>query len=174
MHEVGVSEEPERAPPPLGGPAEERAAFHGGLSERPVPHLRARQGLLYPQPVGARAKQFQQSALADYIKRKTGKRPAGTSCGLQEPGRLLEPAGPTSSLRARASPRLPVSARFRSPACRARKTALLPATAVRALGRPSGPLRSSLASGLPWGKAAGTQRREDCSVELTVDQGPPG
>lgn len=170
----GGRREPEPEPAPLGRRGR-RISWR--LSERPVPHLR-RDGRACStlSLSGPELKQFQQSALADYIKRKAGSGPRAPAVACRSRGGCWS-APRALSLRARASPRLPVSARFGSPACR-------PA------GRPPfcQPLRwglwgdqrsledrsSSFASGRHLGgRHRETQRRENCSVELTVDQGPP-
>ncbi|XP_029400906.1 protein Shroom3 isoform X2 [Mus pahari] len=82
INEVGVSEEAEPAP---GGPprpaqprfSESTVADRRRIFERDV---KACSTLSLSGP---ELKQFQQSALADYIQRKTGKRPAGAACTLE-------------------------------------------------------------------------------------------
>lgn len=91
MNEVGISEEAEPAP---------SSAQKKGLrfSESTVADRRRifeRDGKACStlSLSGPELKQFQQSALADYIQRKTGKRPsAAAGCSLQEPGPLRESA----------------------------------------------------------------------------------
>nr|XP_021505569.1 protein Shroom3 [Meriones unguiculatus] len=84
MNEVGVSEEAEAAPrgPPRPAPlrfSESTVADRRRIFERDG---KACSTLSLSGP---ELKQFQQSALADYIQRKTGKRPASAACPL-EPG----------------------------------------------------------------------------------------
>lgn len=125
---------------------------------RPV-HPARDGGLLYPQPVRAQAKQFQQSALARPVAqdRQGG---AGTSCGLQEPGRLLD--APTDAPTSRAGAgytRLPVCS-LREPSLPPRgRPPFCPATAVRALGA-AGPTGMAAAP-LPSGRHLGGRHSGD-------------
>ncbi|XP_045388819.1 protein Shroom3 [Lemur catta] len=86
MNEVGVSEEAEPAPPgpQRKGPSlpEESAAADRRRGLEREGRACAALGLSGPE-----LRQFQQSALAAYVHRKTGKRPASAAgCGLREPG----------------------------------------------------------------------------------------
>ncbi|KAI4542815.1 hypothetical protein MG293_006941 [Ovis ammon polii] len=168
MHEVGVSEEPEPEPAPAGPPRKGPHFMEGSVSDRCRIFERDGRACSTLSLSGPELKQFQQSALADYIKRKTGKRPAGTSCGLQEPGQLLErtqstylqPEGPglaaASSLCSLREPSLPPR----------RETALLPATAVGSSGETQRAPRdrsSSFASGRHLG---GRHRGDPAPREL--------
>ncbi|XP_010836496.1 PREDICTED: protein Shroom3 [Bison bison bison] len=155
MHEVGVSEEPEPEPP--GPPRKGPHFMESSVTDRRRIFERDGRACSTLSLSGPELKQFQQSALADYIQRKTGKRPAGAGCGLQEPGRLLErtqstylqPEGPglaaASSLCSLREPSLPPR----------RETALLPATVVGSTGETQrGPRdrSSSFASGRHLGE----------------------
>ncbi|XP_052591346.1 protein Shroom3 [Peromyscus californicus insignis] len=89
MNEVGVSEEAEPAAP-CCGPQRPTAPPPPRFSESTVADRRRlfeRDGKACSSLSlsGPELKQFQQSALADYIQRKTGKRPASAACP-QEPG----------------------------------------------------------------------------------------
>lgn len=177
MHEVGVSEEPE--PTPAGPPRKGPHFVEGSVSDRCRIFERDGRACSTLSLSGPELKQFQQSALADYIQRKTGKRPAGTGCGLQEPGRLLErtqstylqPEGPglaaASSLCSLREPSLPPR----------RETALLPATAVGSAGETQRAPRdrsSSFASGRhPGGRHRGDPApRELLSGANSGSKGP--
>uniref|UniRef100_A0A452TQK7 Shroom family member 3 n=1 Tax=Ursus maritimus TaxID=29073 RepID=A0A452TQK7_URSMA len=91
---------------------------------------------------GPELKQFQQSALADYIQRKTGKRPSSAAgCSFQEPGLLRERAQSTylqPGLTAPEGPSLASASSLcslREPSLQPRREAvLLPATAVGGVG----------------------------------------
>ncbi|XP_045853754.1 LOW QUALITY PROTEIN: protein Shroom3 [Meles meles] len=80
---------------------------------------------------GPELKQFQQSALADYVQRKTGQRPPGAAgCGLQEPRERVQGAHPQPGLAPAAS-----LCSLREPAPQPRRDAApLPATAPGAEG----------------------------------------
>ncbi|XP_069869082.1 protein Shroom3 isoform X3 [Dipodomys merriami] len=86
MNEVGVSEEAE---PALSGPHRPGVLRYAENSVADRRRLFERDGKACStlSLSGPELKQFQQSALADYIERKTGKRPAtAAGCGPQEPG----------------------------------------------------------------------------------------
>lgn len=85
MNEVGVSEEPE--PAPLG-PQKKGLHFpESSVADRRRIFERDGKACSTLSLSGPELKQFQQSALADYIQRKTGKRPAAAAGGgVQEPG----------------------------------------------------------------------------------------
>lgn len=86
MNEVGVSEEAEPAPAPRGPPRPAQPRFsEGTVADRRRVFERDGKACSTLSLSGPELKQFQQSALADYIQRKTGKRPAGASCA-PEPG----------------------------------------------------------------------------------------
>ncbi|XP_071072047.1 protein Shroom3 isoform X2 [Dasypus novemcinctus] len=91
MNEVGVLEE--AAPAPLG-PRSKGVRFpESTVADRRRIFERDGKACSTLSLSGPELKQFQQSALADYIQRKTGKRPPSSSfCGggLQEPGPLRE------------------------------------------------------------------------------------
>ncbi|XP_036112678.1 protein Shroom3 [Molossus molossus] len=98
MNEVGVSEEAE--PAPLGPQRKGLRFPESTVADRR--RIFERDGKacstlsLSLSLSGPELKQFQQSALADYIQRKTGKRPASAvGGGLQEPGPLRERAHST-------------------------------------------------------------------------------
>lgn len=90
MNEVGVSEEAEPAPCGPPRPAQPRFSESTVADRRSIFERRAfeRDGKACStlSLSGPELKQFQQSALADYIQRKTGKRPAGAACTPPEPG----------------------------------------------------------------------------------------
>ncbi|XP_037685964.1 protein Shroom3 isoform X3 [Choloepus didactylus] len=90
MNEVGVLEEPE--PAPLG-PQRKGVRFpESTVADRRRMFERDGKACSTLSLSGPELKQFQQSALADYIQRKTGKRPSSSGCGVQEPGLLQERA----------------------------------------------------------------------------------
>uniref|UniRef100_A0A8C0ZMZ8 Protein Shroom3 n=1 Tax=Castor canadensis TaxID=51338 RepID=A0A8C0ZMZ8_CASCN len=90
MNEVGVSEEAE--PAPLGPQRQGLRFPESTVADRRRIFERDGKACSTLSLSGPELKQFQQSALAAYIQRKTGKRPsAAAACGLQEPG-LLERA----------------------------------------------------------------------------------
>uniref|UniRef100_A0A8C3X1D5 Shroom family member 3 n=1 Tax=Catagonus wagneri TaxID=51154 RepID=A0A8C3X1D5_9CETA len=85
MHEVGVSEEVETEPP--GPPRKGPPCAESSMVDRRRIFERDGRACSTLSLSGPELKQFQQSALADYIQRKTGKRPATAAAGgLQEPG----------------------------------------------------------------------------------------
>ncbi|XP_052054595.1 protein Shroom3 isoform X2 [Apodemus sylvaticus] len=90
MNEVGVSEEAEPAPCGPPRPAQPRFSESTVADRRSIFERRVfeRDGKACStlSLSGPELKQFQQSALADYIQRKTGKRPAGAACTPPEPG----------------------------------------------------------------------------------------
>ncbi|KAK2115861.1 Protein Shroom3 [Saguinus oedipus] len=101
MNEVGVAEEADLAP--LGP---QRKGMHfpeSSVADRRRLFERDSKACSTLSLSGPELKQFQQSALADYIQRKTGKWPGSAAgCGLQEPGPLrpgLASASSLSSLR---------------------------------------------------------------------------
>ncbi|XP_007947231.1 protein Shroom3 [Orycteropus afer afer] len=90
MNEVGVLEEAE---PTTLGPQRKGLRFpETTVADRRRIFERDGKASSSLSLSGPELKQFQQSALADYIQRKTGKRPSSSSmgCGLQEPGLLRE------------------------------------------------------------------------------------
>ncbi|XP_062964593.1 protein Shroom3 [Cynocephalus volans] len=87
MNEVGMSEEAE--PAPLGPPRRGLRFPESTVADRRRIFERDGKTCSTLSLSGPELKQFQQSALADYIQRKTGKRPAA---GPQEPGPLRERA----------------------------------------------------------------------------------
>ncbi|XP_026943454.1 protein Shroom3 isoform X3 [Sagmatias obliquidens] len=162
MHEVGVSEEAEPAPP---GPPRKGLQFaESSVADRRRIFERDGRACSTLSLSGPELKQFQQSALADYIQRKTGKRPAAAGCGLQEPGPLRErvqsaylqaaPEGPSlaaaSSLSSLREPTLPPR----------RETALQPATAEGGGGEPPRAPRDR-SSSFAGGRHLGERRRGD-------------
>nr|XP_030733777.1 protein Shroom3 isoform X3 [Globicephala melas] len=162
MHEVGVSEEAEPAPP---GPPRKGLQFaESSVADRRRIFERDGRACSTLSLSGPELKQFQQSALADYIQRKTGKRPAAAGCGLQEPGPLRErvqsaylqaaPEGPSlaaaSSLSCLREPTLPPR----------RETALQPATAEGGGGEPPRAPRDR-SSSFAGGRHLGERRRGD-------------
>ncbi|XP_029424388.1 protein Shroom3 isoform X1 [Nannospalax galili] len=82
MNEVGVSEEAE--PEPLGPQRPAVRLAESKVADRRRIFERDNKACSTLSLSGPELKQFQQSALADYIQRKTGKRP--TPCGPPEPG----------------------------------------------------------------------------------------
>ncbi|XP_019479061.1 PREDICTED: protein Shroom3 [Hipposideros armiger] len=89
MNEVGVSEEAE--PAPLGPQRKGLRFPESTVADRRRIFERDGKACSTLSLSGPELKQFQQSALADYIQRKTGKRPtSATGGGLQEPGPLRE------------------------------------------------------------------------------------
>ncbi|XP_051026841.1 protein Shroom3 [Acomys russatus] len=84
MNEVGVSEEAEPAPCDSPRPAPLRFS-ESTVADRRRIFERDSKACSTLSLSGPELKQFQQSALADYIQRKTGKRPASAACP-QEPG----------------------------------------------------------------------------------------
>ncbi|XP_036906890.1 protein Shroom3 isoform X2 [Sturnira hondurensis] len=85
MNEVGVSEEAE--PAPLGPQRKGLRFPENTVADRRRIFERDGKACSTLSLSGPELKQFQQSALADYIQRKTGQRPASaTGGGLQEPG----------------------------------------------------------------------------------------
>ncbi|XP_037002939.2 protein Shroom3 isoform X2 [Artibeus jamaicensis] len=85
MNEVGVSEEAE--PAPLGPQRKGPRFPESTVADRRRIFERESKACSTLSLSGPELKQFQQSALADYIQRKTGQRPASaTGGGLQEPG----------------------------------------------------------------------------------------
>ncbi|XP_058403287.1 protein Shroom3 isoform X2 [Diceros bicornis minor] len=89
MNEVGVSEEAE--PAPLGPPRRGLCFPESTVADRRRLFERDSKACSTLSLSGPELKQFQQSALADYIQRKTGKRPSAAA-GAQEPGPLRERA----------------------------------------------------------------------------------
>ncbi|XP_031327027.2 protein Shroom3 isoform X2 [Camelus dromedarius] len=162
MHEVGVLEEADPATPgpPRKGPhfAENSVADRRRIFERDG---RACSTLSLSGP---ELKQFQQSALADYIQRKTGKRPAA---GLQEPRPLRERAQSAYLQSSPATPEGPGLAAASSlsslrepslPPCR--EATHLPAAAVGGGGEPSRVPRDR-SSSFAGGRLLGDRRRGD-------------
>lgn len=84
MNEVGVSEEAEPAPCGPLRPAQQRFS-ESTVADRRRIFERDGKACSTLSLSGPELKQFQQSALADYIQRKTGKRPSGATC-TPEPG----------------------------------------------------------------------------------------
>lgn len=106
MNEVGVSEEAEPAACGPQRPAPPRFSGESTVADRRRLFERDGKACSSLSLSGPELKQFQQSALADYIQRKTGKRPASAACppepGLREraqsvylqPGPAAAPDGP--------------------------------------------------------------------------------
>nr|XP_011731966.1 protein Shroom3 isoform X1 [Macaca nemestrina] len=91
MNEVGVAEEAE--PTPLGPQRNGMRFPESNVADRRRLFERDGKACSTLSLSGPELKQFQQSALADYIQRKTGKRPTSAAgCSLQEPGPLRERA----------------------------------------------------------------------------------
>ncbi|XP_030674883.1 protein Shroom3 isoform X3 [Nomascus leucogenys] len=91
MNEVGVVEEAE--PAPLGPQRNGMRFPESSVADRRRLFERDGKACSTLSLSGPELKQFQQSALADYIQRKTGKRPTSAAgCSLQEPGPLRERA----------------------------------------------------------------------------------
>nr|XP_036859073.1 protein Shroom3 isoform X3 [Manis javanica] len=86
MNEVGVSEEGAPAP---SSPQRKGLRFpENTVADRRRIFEREGKACSTLNLSGPELKQFQQSALADYVQRKTGRRPSSaTGCGLPEPGR---------------------------------------------------------------------------------------
>ncbi|XP_066089372.1 protein Shroom3 isoform X2 [Saccopteryx bilineata] len=94
MNEVGVAEEAE--PAPLGPPRKGLRFPESTVADRRRIFERDGKASSTLSLSGPELKQFQQSALADYIQRKTGKRPtSATGGGPHEPGPLRERAHST-------------------------------------------------------------------------------
>ncbi|XP_076999205.1 protein Shroom3 isoform X2 [Tamandua tetradactyla] len=89
MNEVGVSEEAE--PAPVGLRKKTVRFPESTVADRRRIFEREGKACSTLSLSGPELKQFQQSALADYIQRKTGKRPS-SGCGPQEPRPLRERA----------------------------------------------------------------------------------
>ncbi|XP_047713558.1 protein Shroom3 [Prionailurus viverrinus] len=102
MNEVGISEEAE--PAPSSAQKKGLRFAESTVADRRRIFERDGKACSTLSLSGPELKQFQQSALADYIQRKTGKRPSSAACSLQEPGpprersqsTYLQP-GPTAS-----------------------------------------------------------------------------
>uniref|UniRef100_A0A2R9CM48 Shroom family member 3 n=2 Tax=Pan paniscus TaxID=9597 RepID=A0A2R9CM48_PANPA len=91
MNEVGIVEEAE--PAPLGPQRNGMRFPESSVADRRRLFERDGKACSTLSLSGPELKQFQQSALADYIQRKTGKRPTSAAgCSLQEPGPLRERA----------------------------------------------------------------------------------
>nr|XP_055153234.1 protein Shroom3 isoform X4 [Symphalangus syndactylus] len=91
MNEVGVVEEAE--PAPLDPQRNGMRFPESSVADRRRLFERDGKACSTLSLSGPELKQFQQSALADYIQRKTGKRPTSAAgCSLQEPGPLRERA----------------------------------------------------------------------------------
>ncbi|XP_040822876.1 protein Shroom3 [Ochotona curzoniae] len=94
MNEVGVCEEPE--PAPMGPPRQEPRFPESTVADRRRVFERDGRACSTLSLSGPELKQFQQSALADYIQRKTGRRPSSAAAGgPQEPTPLRERAQST-------------------------------------------------------------------------------
>ncbi|XP_036057367.1 LOW QUALITY PROTEIN: protein Shroom3 [Onychomys torridus] len=173
MNEVGVSEEAEPAAPcgPQRPAAAVAAAAAARFSESTVADRRRifeRDGKACSSLSlsGPELKQFQQSALADYIQRKTGKRPASAACA-QEPG-LRErvqsaylqagPDGPGPGLASACS----LSSLLREPEALHRKEHPHLSSAAAAADAPQAPRDRS--SSFASGRLVGERRRWDSQV----------
>lgn len=116
---------------------------------------------------GPELKQFQQSALADYIQRKTGKRPATATatCSFQEPGPLRERAQSAYLQPAPEAPGLAAASSLsslREPSLPPRREAtLLPATAAGGGGEPPRASRDRSSSFAGSRLLVGERRRGD-------------
>ncbi|XP_037377118.1 protein Shroom3-like [Talpa occidentalis] len=93
MNEVGVSEEAELAP--VGSQRKGLRFLENTVADRRRIFEHEGKASSTLSLSGPELKQFQQSALADYIQRKTGKRPSASGCSLQELGPLRERAQST-------------------------------------------------------------------------------
>uniref|UniRef100_A0A4X1SX79 Shroom family member 3 n=1 Tax=Sus scrofa TaxID=9823 RepID=A0A4X1SX79_PIG len=179
MHEVGVSEEADPEPP--GPPRKGPPGLESSMADRRLIFERDGRACSTLSLSGPELKQFQQSALADYIQRKTGKRPATATCSFQEPGPLRERAQSAylqPAPEARAWLRPPASPRCGSPACphAGRPPSCRPLRRGVA-GSPRGPPEiaaapSPAAASSSGNGAAGTKPRESCLVAPTVGQRP--
>uniref|UniRef100_H2QPR1 Shroom family member 3 n=1 Tax=Pan troglodytes TaxID=9598 RepID=H2QPR1_PANTR len=162
MNEVGIVEEAE--PAPLGPQRNGMRFPESSVADRRRLFERDGKACSTLSLSGPELKQFQQSALADYIQRKTGKRPTSAAgCSLQEPGPLREraqsaylqpgPAALESSGLASASS----LSSLREPSLQPRREAtLLPATVAETQQAPRD--RSSSFAG---GRRLGERRRGD-------------
>ncbi|XP_011358875.1 protein Shroom3 isoform X4 [Pteropus vampyrus] len=163
MNEVGVSEEAE--PAPLGP---QRKGLHfpeSTVADRRRIFEREGKACSTLSLSGPELKQFQQSALADYIQRKTGQRPASAT-GLQEPGLLRERAhstylqpGPTAPTGARLTSASSLCS-LRDPNLQPRREAAhLPASGAN--GEPPWGPRDRSSSFAATGRLLGERRRGD-------------
>ncbi|XP_044244088.2 protein Shroom3 isoform X4 [Ursus arctos] len=140
MNEVGISEEAE--PVPLSPQRKGLRFPESTVADRRRIFERDSKACSTLSLSGPELKQFQQSALADYIQRKTGKRPSSAAgCSFQEPGLLRERAQSTylqPGLTAPEGPSLASASSLcslREPSLQPRREAvLLPATAVGGVG----------------------------------------
>ncbi|XP_032256469.1 protein Shroom3 isoform X2 [Phoca vitulina] len=166
MNEVGISEEAEPAP---SSPQRKGLRFpESTVADRRRIFERDGKACSTLSLSGPELKQFQQSALADYIQRKTGKRPSSAAgCGLQEPGLLRERAQSTYLQPGPAAPEGP-SLASASSLCSLREASLqprreavlLPAAAVGGAGEsPRAPRDRS--SSFAGGRLLGERRRGD-------------
>ncbi|KAG8515141.1 Protein Shroom3, partial [Galemys pyrenaicus] len=135
MNEVGVLEEAELVP--VGSPRKGLRFLEHTVADRRRIFEHEGKACSTLSLSGPELKQFQQSALADYIQRKTGKRPSSAAgCSLQEPGPLRERAQSTYFQPGPVSPEGPSLATasslcsLREPSLQPRREAALVLTAV--------------------------------------------
>uniref|UniRef100_A0A673VCT0 Shroom family member 3 n=2 Tax=Suricata suricatta TaxID=37032 RepID=A0A673VCT0_SURSU len=166
MNEVGISEEAEQAP---SSTQKKGLRFsESTVADRRRIFERDGKACSTLSLSGPELKQFQQSALADYIQRKTGKRPSSAAgCGPQELGPLRERAQSTYLQPGPAAPEGPGLASassfcsLREPSLQPRREAsLLPAAAVGGMGESSRASRDR-SSSFAGGRALGELRRGD-------------
>nr|XP_054410073.1 protein Shroom3 isoform X4 [Pongo abelii] len=175
MNEVGVVEEAEAAPV---GPQRNGKCFpESSVADRRRLFERDGKACSTLSLSGPELKQFQQSALADYIQRKTGKRPTSAAgCSLQEPGPLRERAqsaylqpGPAALEGSGLASASSLSS-LREPSLQPRREAtLLPATVAETQQAPRD--RSSSFAG---GRRLGERRRGDSQVPRDLLSGANG
>uniref|UniRef100_A0A2K5W5Q0 Shroom family member 3 n=2 Tax=Macaca TaxID=9539 RepID=A0A2K5W5Q0_MACFA len=173
MNEVGVAEEAE--PTPLGPQRNGMRFPESNVADRRRLFERDGKACSTLSLSGPELKQFQQSALADYIQRKTGKRPTSAAgCSLQEPGPLalkrrlecLPPAWPSWALEPSGLTSASSLSSCGSPACSpAREATLLPATVAKPRRLPEiAAVPRELLSGANGG-TRGTQRVDETHRE---------
>uniref|UniRef100_A0A8D1M4H5 Shroom family member 3 n=2 Tax=Sus scrofa TaxID=9823 RepID=A0A8D1M4H5_PIG len=167
MHEVGVSEEADPEPP--GPPRKGPPGLESSMADRRLIFERDGRACSTLSLSGPELKQFQQSALADYIQRKTGKRPATATatatCSFQEPGPLRERAQSAYLQPAPEAPGLAAASSLsslREPSLPPRREAtLLPATAAGGGGEPPRASRDRSSSFAGSRLLVGERRRGD-------------
>ncbi|XP_048640772.1 protein Shroom3 isoform X1 [Marmota marmota marmota] len=170
MNEVGISEEAE--PAPLGPPRKGLHFPESTVADRRRVFERDGKASTTLCLSGPELKQFQQSALADYIQRKTGRRPsAAAAYGSAEPG-LRERAQSAYLMAGPSAPEGPCLAlasslsSLREPSMQPRREAsLLPAAAERHRGSRD---RSSSFAG---GRLLGERRHGDPQTQRELRNG---
>ncbi|XP_019660981.1 protein Shroom3 isoform X2 [Ailuropoda melanoleuca] len=166
MNEVGISEEAE--PAPLSPQRKGLRFPDSTVADRRRIFERDGKACSTLSLSGPELKQFQQSALADYIQRKTGKRPSSAAgCSFQEPGLLRERAQSTYMQPGPTAPEGPSLASASSlcslwePSLQPRREAvLLPAAAVGGVGE-SLRVPRDRSSSFAGGRLLGERRRGD-------------